>query len=145
MASRGLGSCYFAERPEGCFLEAFKSFTVVIPREELESRLILSIQLPREVNVADCTSQQARAWGITAEIHSTPRYEETQAWADAFAGAGFEGVRYLLRHDPAQRLAGVVLFGPAGLSPELPTDPGELIGTAIVEEVRRRFGIRVGQ
>lgn len=144
MASKDLGSCYFPEEPEGCFLEVFKAFTEVIPREELEARLMLDFQLPRDISVADCTSQQARAWGITAEIHSTPRYEQTQAWADAFAQAGFEGVRYLLRHDPAQRLAGVVLFGPAGSSPELPSDPGEPIGTAVIEEVRRRFGIDVG-
>jgi RES domain len=144
MAAQDLGSCYFAERPEGCFLEVFKSFTEVIPRDELRSRLILKIELPRDMTVADCTSRQARAWGITAEIHSTPRYEETQAWANAFARAGFDGVYYFLRHDPAQRLSGVVLFGPAGLSPELPTSPGQPIDKAVIEEVRRRFGIDVG-
>lgn len=103
MASKGLGSCYFAERPEGCFLEVFKSYTEVIPREELEARLIVSIQLPRAMIVADCTSPRARVWGITAEIHSTPRYDETHAWAHAFAQTGFEGVRYLhsatIRHN----------------------------------------------
>jgi RES domain len=109
----------------------------------LESHLILRIELPREMNLADCTVQQARAWGITAEIHSTPRYEETQAWAHAFAQAGFDGIRYLLRHDPAQRLAGVALFGPAGSPPEFPADPGEPIGNEIIEKVHRRFGIQV--
>jgi hypothetical protein len=54
---------------------------------------------------------------------------------------GVDGVRYLLRHDPAQRLAGVVLFGPAGSHPELPVDSGEPIGKDILDEVYRRFGV----
>jgi hypothetical protein len=98
------GSCYFAERPEGCLLEVCRSFTSVIPKSELDSRRLLRFELPEDRRLADCTAERARLFGITAEIHSTPRYEETQAWADAFARAGFQGIRYLLRHDPAQRL-----------------------------------------
>lgn len=143
IASEGLGSCYFAEQPEGCFLEVFKSFTRFIPREEIKARLLLRVEIPREMNLADCTAEQARAWGITAEIHSTPHYEETQAWAHAFVLAGFDGIRYLLRHDPAQRMAGVVLFGPAGSPPTLPATPGEPIGEEIIEKIHRRFGIQV--
>lgn len=143
IASEGMGGCYFAERPEGSFLEVFKGFTGLIPREEVEARLLLRVEIPREMNLADCTAEQARAWGITAEIHSTPHYEQTQAWAHAFVRAGFDGVRYLLRHDPAQRIAGVVLFGPAGSPPMLPAGPGEPIGEEVIEEVSRRFGIQV--
>ena len=142
IASEGLGSCYFAERPEGCFLEVFKSFTHFIPREEIEARRLLRVEIPREMNLADCTAEQARAWGITAEIHSTPHYEETQAWAYAFVRAGFDGVRYLLRHDPAQRMVGVVLFGLAGSPWALPETPGEPIGEEVLREIRRRFGIQ---
>jgi hypothetical protein len=143
VASESRGSCYFAEQPEGCFLEVFKSFTATVPAEELGCRLLLRIELPREMKLADCTAPDARAWGVTAEIHSTPRYDETQAWAHAFARAGFDGIRYFLRHDPAQRLAGVVLFGPAGSPPEYPAHPGEPIGNEVIEKVRRRFGIRI--
>jgi RES domain len=143
VASKDLGSCYFAERPEGCILEVFRSFTTTIPRLELDSRRLLRIKLSRDVRLADCTAERCRSWGITAEIHSTPRYEETQAWADAFARAGFDGIRYLLRHDPAQRLAGVVLFGPAGSPEDLPDHPGDPIGEEALEEIRRRFGIQI--
>jgi RES domain-containing protein len=143
IASEGLGSCYFAEQPEGCFLEVFKSFTGLIPKKEVEARLILRAEMPREIHLADCTSERARAWGITGEIHSTPHYEETQAWAHAFARAGFGGVRYLLRHDPAQRMVGVALFGPAGSPEGFPHDPGVPIGADLIDRVAERFGIRV--
>ena len=60
----------------------------------------------------------------------------------AFADAGFDGIHYLLRHDPSQRLAGVALFGPAG-APPWPFTPGDPIGLALIEEAERRFGLRV--
>ncbi len=124
-------------------MEVFRSVTTAIPRQEIDSRRLLRVELSRDVRLADCTSEQCRSWGITAEIHSTPRYEETHAWADAFARAGFEGIHYLLRHDPAQRLAGVVLFGPAGSPADIPGRPGEPIGEEVLEEIRRRFGIQI--
>lgn len=142
VASVDSGSCYFAERPEGCLLEVCRSFTSVIPKSELDSRRLLRFELPEDRRLADCTAERARLFGITAEIHSTPRYEETQAWADAFARAGFQGIRYLLRHDPAQRLAGVVLFGSAGSSADFPDLQGEPIGREVLAEIERRFGIQ---
>ena len=142
VVSTDLGSCYFAERPEGCILEVCRSFTSVIPKGELDSRRLLKFALPQDVRVADCTAERARLFGITAEIHSTPQYEETHAWADAFARAGFQGIRYLLRHDPAQRLAGVVLFGPAGSPIDFPDIQGEPIGQEVLDEIERRFGIQ---
>ena len=124
-------------------MEVFKSFTGVIPSKEIEARLILRTEMPREIHLADCTSERARAWGITGEIHSTPHYEETQAWAHAFVCAGFDGVRYLLRHDPSQRMAGVALFGPAGSPEGFPESPGAPIETDLIDQVTKRFGLRV--
>lgn len=143
MGSGGRGVCYFAETPEGCFIEVFRSFTTIVPAGEVETRRLARISLPRDLVLADCTVQEARAWGITAEIHATPEYKETQSWADAFAAAGFDGIRYLLRHDPAQRLAGIALFGPAGPAPDLSVLSSEPIGAEVTDEVRHRFGMRV--
>ncbi len=94
------------------------------------------------MRLADCTSARCRKLGLTGEVHSTPDYARTQAWAAAFAAAGFDGVRYLLRHDPSQRLRGIALFGPAG-APPWPFAPGDPIGLALVAEAARRFGLRV--
>lgn len=92
--------------------------------------------------LADCTSRRARAFGVTAALHAGEDYALTQAWARAFADAGFDGVRYLVSHDPRQRLAGVALFGPAG-TPRRRTGKAEPIPSAIVRDAERRFGIRV--
>lgn len=96
------------------------------------------------MNLADCTSSRSRAFGITAEVHSTPNYEITQAWAAAFESAGFHGIHYFLRHDPGQRLTGVALFGPAGAGTGASGYPPGLvrpIGPDILAEAASRFGI----
>ncbi len=129
-----------AEEPVGCLLEVFRCWTL-IPEAELETRRVARLELP-PVLLADCSSGLCRAFGLTGEIHSTPDYALTQAWAAAFAAARFDGIRYLLRHDPGQRLSGVALFGPAGAPPWSFT-PGEPIGRGVIEEAARRFGVRV--
>lgn len=141
--SAALGACYFAEEPAGCFLEVFRDFAAALPMEEIRLRRMARIELPGELRLADCTMERARSWGVTAEIHSTPDYRSTQPWAEAFARSGFDGVRYLLRHDPSQRLKGVALFGPAGTPSGYPSGTSEPIRPTMLEEVERRFGIRV--
>jgi hypothetical protein len=139
-AESGRGTCYLATEPEGCFLEVFRG-VALIPEQEIEARR-LSRLIVDEAILADCASGRSREFGLTAEIHSTPDYKITQRWAAAFAAAGFDGVRYLLRHDPSQHLAGIALFGPAG-SPAWPAPPAEDIGLDLLIEVERRFGLRV--
>jgi len=134
------GTCYLADDPLGCFLEVFR-FTWLVPEEEVQRRRLARLELP-EVLLADCTASRSRRFGITAEIHSTTDYGLTQRWAAAFAAAGFDGVRYLLRHDPGQMLSGVALFGPAG-APDWEVPPGEPLGSDLLLEAERRFGIRV--
>lgn len=136
----GRGTCYLAEEPLGCFVEVFRAW-ILIPEAEIAARRIARLDLP-PVRLADCCSARCRKLGLTGEIHSTPDYARTQAWAAALAAAGFDGLRYLLRHDPSQRFRGVALFGPAG-APPWPFAPGDPIGPAMVEEVGRRFGLRV--
>ncbi len=139
-AGGGRGTCYLAEEPAGCFLEVFRSWTLV-PEAEVAVRRISRLPVA-EALLADCTAPGSRAYGLTAEIHSTPDYAATRRWATAFAAAGFDGVRYFLRHDPAQRLAGLALFGPAG-APSWTAVPPEPIGSALLAEVEHRFGVRV--
>ena len=55
----------------------------------------------------------ARGFGVTAELASMTPYDVPQRWAAAFAAAGYEGVRYRVRHDPAGSRA-LALFGAAG-------------------------------
>ena len=66
----------------------------------------------------------------------------TQRWASAFAEAGFGGIRYLVSHDPARRLVGIGLFGPAA-SPDWPAGDSAQLGADLLTIARRRFGILV--
>ena len=140
-----MGTCYFADQPEGCFLEVFKDFSAGVPKTEIQIRHLARVELERSLSIADCTSEKARAWGITAEIHSSPDYTRTQAWATAFARSGFDGICYYLRHDPAQHLLGIALFGPAGSPSGFPSATSEPIGTGLLQAVENLFGIQVTQ
>jgi len=124
-------------------LEVFRSSPNVVSTTEINKRRLTRLELPRALTAADCTAETARAWGITAEIHSSPDYVKTQEWAAAFAQSGFDGIYYFLRHDPAQRLTGIALFGPAGSPPGFPVGISEAIGPDLIQAVADRFGIRV--
>ncbi|MCP3958635.1 MAG: RES family NAD+ phosphorylase [bacterium] len=138
------GTCYLAEEQPGCFLEVFRDWTLV-PEKEVASRRICEIEVSADTRLADCTASRARELGLTAEIHSTPDYDVTRAWAEAFFRVGFAGIRYFLRHDPGQMLAGVALFGVAGNTESdlAKTRSSHRIEREVIDEVGRRFGIRV--
>lgn len=145
------GTCYLAADPLGAFVETFRC-TRLIPEQDLRRRACTRLALPRELRLADCAARKARMFGVTAAIHSTPDYALTRAWAAAFAAAGFDGVRYLVSHDPAQALAGCALFGErsardgersagdgeAALRP--PGEPVEL-GPDLLRQAREQFGL----
>ena len=135
------GTCYLAEDPLGALVEVFR-YTALVPEVEVAGRRISTLHVRDTVSLADCTSRRARAFGITAAIHSGEEYERTQAWAAAFDEAGFGGVRYLVSHDPAQRLVGVALFGAAGPAdwPVASTNP---IDAGVTRAAERQFGSRV--
>ena len=77
----------------------------------------------------------------TAAIHSTEDYAETQRSAGAFARHTYGGVRYLVSHDPSQRLVGVALFGDAG-ERAWPYEE-RMILPSLILAARERFGITV--
>lgn len=137
----GRGSCYLAFTPIGAFIEVFRVATV-IPEAEVEARSLSSLVPPERTRLADCTVRPARKFGITGAISTQPDYTVPQAWAEAFAVAGFGGILYRLSHDPAQRELGVVLFGEAG-ERSWPVRRTEPVPPSVIEAARRRFGLVV--
>lgn len=142
----GMGCCYLAERALGAWVEVFRRQTV-IAEADVHARRLLSRALGREVRLADVTSWRALQFGVSADISAGGDYAESQRLAAAITAAGFDGVRYLLRHDPRQRLYGVALFGPAG-SPDpterqWPRSPDAELSEELLEEAARVFGYRV--
>jgi RES domain len=136
------GTCYVAEAPLGAFVEVFTDVTLVAD-EDIERRRLSSLHVPRNLRLADCTDPASRGFGCTGEIHTTIDYDLTQRWARALAAAGFDGIRYLVRHDPAQRMVGIALFGEGGEAKGRPEPETGRIDERLLVQVARRFGIRV--
>lgn len=109
----GLGACYLAERPLGAWVEVFRKRTVVA-EAELAERSVSCVTLGRALRLADLTSRRALGFGVTASLGANQDYPPSQAFAVDAAMAGFDGIRYLTGHDPAQKLYSVALFGPLG-------------------------------
>lgn len=136
------GTAYAADDPLGSFAEVFQDMTLVSDAD-VAARRLSELHVPRRVRLADCTDSRARGFGCTGEIHTTVDYELTQRWAEAFAEGGFAGIRYLVRHDPAQRQVGIALFGEAGVQRSLPTATSGLIPDELLADASRLFGIHV--
>jgi hypothetical protein len=141
LAEESRGTCYVAARRVGALIEVFRTGTL-IPEVEVSSRFLATLHAPAETSLADCTVGAARGYGVTGALHTQPDYELTRAWADAFARAGFGGIRYLLSHDPSQGERGIALFGPAGAQ-ELPVEVDGPIPRTVLDEAFRRFGLLV--
>ncbi len=141
----GLGACYLAERALGAWVEVFRK-RMLLAEDEVAKRAMLSVELGRDLRLADLTSRRALGFGLTASIGANEHYDGSQAFASEAARAGFDGVRYLVRHDPAQQLYGIALFGPPGApdtgAPRWPLCPDWPIPDDLVAEAAKRFGYR---
>lgn len=136
------GACYWAEKPIGAWIEAFRTM-LTLTEEDLAGRVLSTMTLKSNLVVSDLTVKRALAAGVTASITAGADYAAPQALADALQGVT-DGVRWRLRHDLTQRLVGVALFEPEGAaSPGLPPPSTEPIPENVVDEARRIFGYRV--
>ena len=142
----GHGACYLAEPPLGAWVEVFRK-GMLVAEAAVQDRALLSVPMGRDLRLADLTSRRALQFGVTASLGAGDGYDESQAFAAEALGAGFDGVRYLVRHDPAQELYGIALFGPDGApdpaDPAWPVAGDGPIPDALVDEAVRAFGYRV--
>lgn len=135
------GTCYVAATPLGAFVEVFRDLTYV-DLDDVTARRLTRLHPIRDLVLADCLSPRARAFGVTAVIHSTPDHAATQLWAAALHRAGFDGVRYACAHDPSGTEVAMALFGPAGAG-EGGADAPAMVTDSVLVAVERRFGIHV--
>jgi RES domain len=136
------GTCYLAEDALGAFVEAFQEPGPVIPGILILGRRRSMVSVPAPMLLADCTDSRTRRFGLTGEIHSSDDRRQTQAWAEAFARAGFDGIRYFVRHDPAQRQVGFALFGASG-AVHWPVESTDVVDADLIRDAQERFGIQV--
>ena len=141
----GTGACYLAEAPLGAWVEVFRK-RQLLPEVEIAERLLLAVALKRDLRLADITARRALSVGVTASLGANEHYDESQKFAVQALENGFDGVRYFVRHDPAQKLYGLALFAQAGTpepaKPRWPVDSGA-IPDALVRDAERVFGYRV--
>jgi hypothetical protein len=139
----GLGACYLAERPVAGLLEIYQGVTVVDERD-IAGKAHFTATLQADVRLADCCVPAAGEFGVNGEIHTTIDYDLTQAWAAALAQAGFAGLRYFCRSDPAMSLVGYAFFDAAGGAPpgRWPAGRDTPIGEGILREAED-YGLRV--
>jgi hypothetical protein len=139
----GLGACYLAERPVAGLLAIYKGVTVVA-EEDVAGKAHFTAVLEADLRLANCCVGAARAFGLNGEIHGTTDYGLTQAWATALAQAGFAGVRYFCRSDPAMELVGYAVFDAVGEAPtgRWPAGMDQAVGEDILSEAEE-YGLRV--
>lgn len=142
----GKGSCYFAERPLGAWVEVYRRQMLLAEAAVLD-RWLMTVRVGRDLRLADLTSRRALQFGVTASLGANERYDASQAFSADAVGAGFAGIRYTVRHDPAHRLYGIALFGEAGEQPDNDWAEASILDHPIpdqlIAEAQRRFGYRV--
>jgi RES domain-containing protein len=142
----GMGTCYLAARPLGEWIEVFRKQTLLAERD-IADRALFAVELGRDLRLADLTSRRALAFGVTASLGANEVYSASQAFAAQALYEGYAGIRYLLRHDPAQDLVGFALFGlpgtPDSPDPSWPVGADNEIPDDLVAEAQAVFGYRV--
>jgi len=146
-SSAGFGTCYLSTHPLGAFLETFGRIRPVLQRH-VDERVLTEAFLPSETRFANLTDPQILgAYGLTAEVGvggDEHTYAATQRWAEALATAGFGGVVYAARHDPALRERSVAVFGKPGVQPtQLLARPATHIPEWLVDRAGDEYGIEV--
>jgi hypothetical protein len=141
----GMGACYLAEAPLGAWVEVFRK-RQLFPEAEIAHRSLLAVTLKRDLRLADITARRALSFGITASLGANEQYDDSQTFAAQALENGFDGIRYFVRHDPAQKLYGLALFAQAGTpdpaDPHWPAESGAL-PDALVRDAECLFGYRV--
>ncbi len=125
------GTCYTAADFAGAFVEVFGR-SPLISTTDLYERAFSVLRFPDDAVFADVTSRTVLGrFGLTSEISAGGPgvYPVTQAWAAALHAAGFDGVAYHVRHDPAGELFGYAAFGEPGEQDK----PLHVVGTEAID------------
>ena len=138
------GTCYLASDELGAILEHLGPELLpggCVPASLLTGRHVRELRVPRPFRLADSLRERAVRW-VTAELSTLVPYGMAQAWARAFRGAGYEGVRYSTRHSTSRRRESYALFDASG---ERRWKRGRRIASAAKyrDQLRARCGIEV--
>ena len=129
------------------FLETFGRIRPVLQRH-VDERVLTEAYLPSETRLANMTDPAILGlYGLTAEVGvggDERTYARTQRWAEALETAGFGGVIYAARHDPALNERSVALFGKPGYQPsQLLARPARYIPEELIDRAAVEYAIEV--
>lgn len=135
----GFGACYAAAEPLGAFVEVFRT-RLELDAADIDDRRLSELTCTRDLRVANLGSRAALRYGATAQLGADGDYSAAQALAAGLCAEGFDGVRWWVRHDPAQELTGIAVFDRADVQLSAGTAAG--IDDGLLSEARRAFGYR---
>lgn len=138
----GRGACYLASDPLGAWVEVFRDEMTWSDRD-VQRRRLLSVELGRVLSLADVTSRRALQFGITAQLGAGSDTDASRDFAAEAVEAGYDGVRYWVRHDPRQKRYGYAIFDTAGESTTWPAAPSEPISDELVAAAVKIYGYRI--
>ena len=134
------GTCYVAQEALAALLEDIGPGPVT--HEFVGSRRLRKLFVPQPWRVANACARRASQYGVTAEIGTILPYDLPQACARWLEQAGFGGIAYWLRHDPA-RSRGYAFFGKAGGRPRWRRGRERAIAGSMMKRLQREHGIEI--
>lgn len=141
------GTCYLATDDLAALIEVLGPEMAggVVAAESLDARRLRSLRLPKPALAADATSRRALAFGVTPELGTIVPYDVPQRWAAALHAAGFGGIRWWPRHDPARSGAAFALFGGSGVRTSWPKGRERVIDAELRDRLTSQCGISVAR
>jgi hypothetical protein len=143
----GRGACYWAEDELGAWIEVFRT-RMTLTDVDLASYSISCVTLSRPLLTIDLTQRLALQAGVTAAFTAGSDYGPAHDLANELQGTSFQAVRWRLRHDLAQALIGLALFGPVGSHPDcaligMPQPSESSISDDLIARAKADFGYEV--
>lgn len=137
------GVCYLGLEPLASYVEVFGRIRAV-PRGEVGRRRLSELIVSHSMDVADLTNRTVLGdFGITATHSTGTHYGPAHELASHLFDAGFDGVLYRVRHDPAMTLEGIALFGEPGETPDRFNAPKTAVIPESLIEAGRQFRIEI--
>lgn len=136
------GTSYLSPSPVGAYLETFGRLKM-LSDADIEERSLSEVVPAVPLHLADLTDRRVLGrYGVTGDISVGTDYGPSQALAAELYRAGFDGIYYTARHDPAFLERSVAVFGGPSTTKLFTQSTGE-VPADLVEEVTRDFGLIV--
>ena len=117
------GTCYLGLEALSSYVEVFGRIRTV-PETEIQRRMVSLLTPVADLSIADLINRSVLGdFGVTAAHSTGSDYAPAQTLAANLFDAGFDGILYRVRHDPAMELEAIALFGEPGETPRRLSPP----------------------